>query len=399
MSLLVGWIQTNFSKLVEEMKNSTHHYDYENLNPYHLEGDIWTHTMMVYNEAKRLSNSNNVHLAALLHDIGKPTSRFTKTDGDINKCVFYSHENISTYLAVPLLLNLKKLHPEFEFDLKEVLLLINWHSDLHGIGKINESGVLNLSNKDTKLLNEKYGYRFKYLNDRYKDSPSLLEKAIMDDLQFYYDMIDLNEADNNGRITLNSDEQGSKDKFKLLRNYIPVNYNTEVNYENDTRPEAIILSGIPNSGKSTFIKELLKEKDYVILSTDNLIMETFPELDYDNAYARVQEKGIFNSLEIEMDKRLKEACKERKNIILDRTNLTKKIRRKWFNKIPDKYYVKKSINFIMIEELMEKRNIKRSKEGKTIPNEVLKNMLQRYTLSGTDEFEIVEYILSDLQEN
>lgn len=42
---------------------------------YHAEGDVWIHTMMVMEEAKRLAFPNNasaLRLAALLHDVAKP---------------------------------------------------------------------------------------------------------------------------------------------------------------------------------------------------------------------------------------------------------------------------------------------------------------------------------------
>lgn len=73
--VLVSWFQTEFKDLVKSMKNCSHHYDEDNLNAYHLEGDIFTHTMMVYKTAELLSNDNDlVKWSTLLHDIGKPRS-------------------------------------------------------------------------------------------------------------------------------------------------------------------------------------------------------------------------------------------------------------------------------------------------------------------------------------
>ena len=47
------------------------------------------------------------------------------------------------------------------------------------------------------------------------------------------------------------------------------------------------LIGPSGAGKSTMIKELLLKKHYVILSTDNAIMEKYPHLSYNDAYKLV----------------------------------------------------------------------------------------------------------------
>ena len=71
----VKWFQENFPNFVSRMNSCSHHG--EDLNPYHIEGSIWTHTMMVCNMAK--TRNKLVQWACLLHDIAKP---FTK---EINK--------------------------------------------------------------------------------------------------------------------------------------------------------------------------------------------------------------------------------------------------------------------------------------------------------------------------
>ena len=43
----IVFLQTHFAEMVEEMQASQHHYDWENLSPHHLEGDVWAHQMMV----------------------------------------------------------------------------------------------------------------------------------------------------------------------------------------------------------------------------------------------------------------------------------------------------------------------------------------------------------------
>ena len=65
-------------------------------SPYHLEGSIWTHTLMVYTYVKALHPDNKVLLlSALLHDIGK-FEAYSVEDG---KTRFFGHEGYSTFMA------------------------------------------------------------------------------------------------------------------------------------------------------------------------------------------------------------------------------------------------------------------------------------------------------------
>jgi len=76
-------------KLVAAM-NHCYHSENQLYNPYHLEGSVWTHTMMVYNSVK---DDDPISLImALCHDIGKVAVRNVKEDG---KVTFYGHADAS----------------------------------------------------------------------------------------------------------------------------------------------------------------------------------------------------------------------------------------------------------------------------------------------------------------
>jgi len=191
----------------------------------------------------------------------------------------------------------RKITGDFNTDM--VLKLINHHSNLHNIGKFSDDGLLYmLTDKDKIKLNKMYG----------------------NDIDFYDNMIALNKADNYGRFYV--EEANLEEKYLTLENFIPYNY-FEKNKSNF--PEAIILTGLPAVGKSTYIKELLKQKDYVILSSDDMIMEKYPKLSYSDAFAKVQNNDEFKWIEKELRERMIAAIKDRKNIIFDRTNLTPKM--------------------------------------------------------------------------
>ena len=92
MTQLISWFQLEYPSIVAKMKKANHHLTRtdkatldgtgivkvpstaaESLNPYHCESDVFTHTMMVCKQAE--NDSYEVQIAALLHDIGKPSTR------------------------------------------------------------------------------------------------------------------------------------------------------------------------------------------------------------------------------------------------------------------------------------------------------------------------------------
>lgn len=387
---IIEWFETNFPNYAEDMKNSNHHYDditfdidhinaskeeiedyiltnymdkLDLLNPYHMEGTVWTHTLMVCKEVEKEKNNltefeyNHLMLGALLHDLGKPEARFLKEEQ--RKTAFFNHENLSSVKAIDVL---KKYNEDFvdnKVNIETVLLLINWHSDFHPIKPDD------LSAKDKLLLD------YKYQNQ-----------------ELFNLMVKMNKADNYGRIQQIEDKQVSKEKFDFLENYYPFKNNNK----KDNFPLAIFLIGLPASGKTTLTNSELK--DYEVFSTDKLITEKYPHLNYNDAFATVQSKDEFNQLEMIYFQNIKNACKLRNSFIVDRTHLTKKARRKVLSIVPDRYYKKVAYVFMTSETKLNEFALKRKKEtGKFINEEIINSMKKNFNYPGLDEFDEVKYIV------
>lgn len=105
-------------------------------NQYHLEGSVWTHTMMVYNYLANTIDENDEHAAvlftaALLHDIGKMYVRKLHTRSDGKRIArFAQHENLSLIVANNV------IHTEFNDYLTDkqkalVLGLVVAHQRVH----------------------------------------------------------------------------------------------------------------------------------------------------------------------------------------------------------------------------------------------------------------------------
>ena len=134
---LLRWFQTTYPELKKALQLSNHNFDDNTINPYHIEGDCWSHTMMVCKIAELNGYDRVVQVSALLHDIGKPQSR--RINPKNNHVQFFGHEELSARMAKPLVEDLVKRSMLSQDEAEEVLLLIKLHSYLY---KENDSEVI-----------------------------------------------------------------------------------------------------------------------------------------------------------------------------------------------------------------------------------------------------------------
>jgi predicted kinase len=152
--------------------------------------------------------------------------------------------------------------------------------------------------------------------------------------------------------------------------------------------ELLMLCGIPTSGKSTYVDKLLNLKNWqnsVVLSTDYYI----------DLYAKQQGKTyneVFDEYIKEatrrMDYALDYAIRNDKNIIWDQTNLTFGARKKKLRRLPFQYRRGAAYFELSLEEALERN---KHREGKFIPESILKRMHNQFVIPTTNEgFEYVE---------
>ncbi len=137
----ITWFQNNYKELHQAMLHCNHNIDNKNLNPYHLESDCWSHTMMVCKVAEIQNYDKVVQIAALLHDIGKPISRTINPKN--NHVRFFDHEKISAELSVDILNKMLLEQMITTNELKNILILIASHGELY-------------KNSDAKNIYEKF---------------------------------------------------------------------------------------------------------------------------------------------------------------------------------------------------------------------------------------------------
>lgn len=165
-----------------------------------------------------------------------------------------------------------------------------------------------------------------------------------------------------------------------------------VNISPKIMAELLMLSGIPTSGKSTYVKRLLKIpywSNAVVLSTDDYIEKEAQRLNL--TYNEVFD-DIISDATRELELQFNMAKDKGKNIIWDQTNLSVKTRKKKLAKIPS-YYSQGIVYFqITLEEALERN---KHREGKFIPESILKRMYHQFEVPTKEEgFDYIESVQS-----
>ena len=108
--------------------------------------------------------------------------------------------------------------------------------------------------------------------------------------------------------------------------------------------------------------------------------------------AGIIEKNIpFKKVQAIFNNDFRQSVNNKRNIIIDQTNLTVKSRAKKLNKLSEEYK-KIGIVFVVTADELERRLNERAAEGgKSIPQHVLDNMIGYYVPPSRSEFdEIIE---------
>lgn len=163
-----------------------------------------------------------------------------------------------------------------------------------------------------------------------------------------------------------------------------------------------MLTGPARSGKSTFRQGLVDTYkklgiEFVILSTDDILMEKASEkgLTYNEAFEYFD---YYGEIEKEMFDRFQKALDEKRNIIIDQTNITVKTRLKKLSFLKDKdsNYVKIATYINQPLDVLKSRNVEK---GKIIPISVLENMVKNYEQPSLLEgFDVIIPLTLDVNE-
>lgn len=162
------------------------------------------------------------------------------------------------------------------------------------------------------------------------------------------------------------------------------------------RPTLWMLIGVPCSGKSTWIDqgnfEQGRGRDTTILSTDYFI--ELVAKSRNKTYGEVFKETIKDA-DAKMYRDLQYALDKDHNIIWDQTNISRGMRMKKLKRIPD-HYEKIAVVFSTPDPEELKRRLD-SRPGKTIPDHVLKSMIENFEYPSKNEG--FDYILTRYEDH
>lgn len=146
------------------------------------------------------------------------------------------------------------------------------------------------------------------------------------------------------------------------------------------KPILICLIGLPGLGKSTWREQYLSSHDFdgFVASTDDIVDEWAAE--QGKTYNEIYHDSIGAATEL-FDKICHLAFTKRKDLIVDRTNMNKKIRDRYMRRARNAGYEVRAIVFqapVSVEDEAEWHKRLASRPGKTIPEHVLKVMHSKY---------------------
>lgn len=343
---------------------------------FHGEGDVYTHTMMVCDALKSLPEYNELDeeqkqillVAAMLHDVGKIYTTVFE-DGD-----WHSPHHAPKGSRVARELMFKELGIGGEKSLIEfreaVCLLIRHHSfPPHALDQYK--GVLKLhSIASNCLLTPKFSLKLLYILSK----ADVLGRKANDTEKMLYEIelfkeFAIEEECYEGSYKFKSEHSrraflSGKDMWKNDELY------------DDTWGEVVIMSGLPGSGKDTFIKNHLS----------HLPMVSLDEIRKEKNISPTDNQGVVASIAREQ---AKEYLRSHTPFVWNATNLTEQMRESIVN-MCETYKARVRINYIEASS-WEKLLSQNRDRKEVVPQNVIEGMLKKLVLPCVNESEIVEW--------
>jgi predicted kinase len=339
---LVRWIQEKHKELVVLMMKCSHHTtDLSSLNPYHLEGDVWSHTLLVLEKAKNLPKI--IQFALLCHDIGKIYCR-RENEGRVS---FKGHEVYSAYISL-------ELSKDYGFSKEEQLYifkLISYHTSI--LKKLEQDESQSI------VLRQQHGH------------PEL-----------FIDLLDMTYADGLGRVM-----EKLSPRLDFIDDYYSGILDTMLNNpkdKEDNQKTVTCLIGLPASGKTSWIKNN-KISNELIISRDDIAINK--NISLNKKLSKKDKDTLLKEVNL-----IKESLvSKNKNIYIDMVNIVDRDRYASVKHIPLNYWFK-AVIIITPLNILKTRSTNRDKK---ISWDYYEYLLKNSSMPLYDEFDEIEWIIQE----
>lgn len=354
-----------FGDIIYDLSNTDHHADESDsescdyISKNHLEGDVWTHTCLVFRkfidlmENKKSITWRDVYtcIAILCHDLGK---RDTRAENDKGKITFYSHPFASIQYAIDF---------------------INYMRDT--LGENPYYYILNPISNHIDFLRSTFGKHQLYCNH----DPNL---GYINSVLCY--------CDGKGRIT----EDEDTNKLSNIKFTFNNRNGFHDNRSKSSDVEIIFLCGVPGCGKNWFITHYYPNTPTI--SYDDIRLNVYrgefgdtgesKKDEYLSAFKYCSRNKI--DLNSHVNKRFKYLVNQGyKRIIINNTNLTKKRRRSLINLLGNKNYLKAIYIVRTTDEIV---NANRTRDDKRLDSTTLFNFINKQPIPTKEEgFDMIEF--------
>lgn len=146
----------------------------------------------------------------------------------------------------------------------------------------------------------------------------------------------------------------------------------------DDTPIAYLMVGLPGTGKTMWRNQeqaylASRGRDLTIISSDDVIESEAAKTGstYDEAFANID----FGKIERQLAQKLADGLRDNASVVIDRTNLTGKARRKYLDVIPPNYKKIAVVCSARRETIAARLG---ARNGKTIPADILKRMITSF---------------------
>ena len=355
---IVKTFKTTYEYVANEMQISHNDASTGIYSDWHLEGSVYTHTMMVLSHMQGLvdqlpERKKELLIAALLHDVGKIGVR--ELVEEKQKFTFYGHANMSTFFATTMI---QALDPTLTDEQKVFILrVINYHQIFFQL---------------TDELSDKGYNRFK---EKFNTTAGFeLIKALKI----------LRTADFAGRIARFDDGTNTQRLKQLCVELGALEPSLPVRDKN--APTAVIMVGVPCSGKSTYAAKYYPT--YTNISRDAQVMKHAEE---GMTYSEAWKVADHAEVDIRCAAELSATIVLRYDLVIDKTNLTHKSRKNLVTRLTNAGYNTLLVVLLPSPQEVDKRTTARTE--KCIPVHVVDNMILSFQMPFEDEGE-VKYVFS-----